>query len=222
MVESPDMRSSIIVLAAGSSQRMGRPKPLLPFNGQTCLSLVLDAALRSRAEETVLVLGAEAPSILTEAGRRVQAAQGNRIKYIINEGYARGQTSTLKTGLDSMSGQSDAFFLFPVDHPLVTSAEIDKLIDRLEAKPRGRTIFIPAHESRRGHPVLFSAAHRAPILELGDDEPVHNYVRLREGEIEQVSVENPGVVSEMNTPEEYDKVLAIYKARQRREGGVLA
>ena len=60
--------------------------------------------------------------------------------------------------------------------------------------------------------MLFSASHRSAILELGDDEPLREYIRLREGETEQVAMTNPGVMIDMNTPEEYQRLLALYRA----------
>lgn len=191
---------------------MGRPKPLLPFDSQTCLSLVLKACLSSRAEQVILVLGADAPLVEQEARARAAEHIPLRLNLVHNPLHERGQTSSLKCGLDALRGGTDAFALLPVDLPLVRSGDTDMLIDRFEAKPRGRTIFAATHEGRRGHPVLFAASHRAPILEMGDDEPLHSYIRVREGEIEQVPTDNPGVVADMNTPEEYQLVLTAFKA----------
>lgn len=189
---------------------MGQPKPLLDFDGETCISLVLSACAGSRADETVVVLGAEADRI------RQSLASDGPARILVNDRHGRGQTSSVKAGMETVSARTDGFVLLPVDFPLVTSADIDALISRFEARPRGRTIFIAAHESRRGHPVLFAAAHRAAVLELGDDEPLSSYIRLREGEVDQVPVDNPGVVAPMNTPGEYEAVLKAYRGRSSR------
>ena len=134
---------------------------------------------------------------------------------MVNERPERGQTSTLKVGLEAMSGKSDAFVIMPVDLPLVTLREIDMLIQRFEMKPRGRNIFIATHENRRGHPVLFAESHRLPILEMEDDDPLNDYIRVRDGETEEVDMGNPGVTIEMNTPEQYHRVLALYRGAVR-------
>jgi molybdenum cofactor cytidylyltransferase len=197
---------------------MGQPKPLLDFDGETCLSLVLQACFGSRAEETILVLGADADAVRAEADRCSKGQPEDRLVIAVNEQYERGQTSSLKVGLEAMSGASDAFVLLPVDLPLVTSADIDALIERHEAKPRGRSIFVASFENQRGHPVLFSDVHRAPILELGDDEPLNGYVNLREGETELSALNNPGVVTQMNTPEQYRQAVASYRQRTGRGG----
>ncbi len=212
------MNIPVIVLAAGSSQRMGRAKPLLEFGDRTCLSLVLSACLSSRATETVLVLGAEASRVRGAIGAPGDGLPDGRLSVAVNDQHGRGQTSSLKIGLELLPGGMDAFLVFPVDHPLVTSADLDALIDRFEPRRRGRTIFIASHEGTRGHPALFAAHHRGPILELGDDEPLHNYIRIREGEIETVDRDSPGVTMPMNTPEEYERVLNAWRARVAAAG----
>ena len=137
------------------------------------------------------------------------------VSIVVNESFDRGQTSSLKLGLEAASARTDAFVVFPVDHPLVESADIDALIARFEARPRGRSIFIATHENRRGHPALFKTTHRASILELGDDDPLSDYIRRREGEAEQVTTGNPGVVHGMNTPQDYEALLTSYRAMRK-------
>ncbi len=175
--------------------------------------MVLAACAGSRVHETVVVTGAEADLVRADAVERNKGRHPQGIRFAINEGYERGQTSSLKTGLEALSRGSDGFMVLPVDHPLVTSTEINALIDRFESKPRGRTIFIATYDDKRGHPVLFASGHRSALLALGDDEPLHDYTRVRSGEIELVAVENSGVVRGMNTPQEYEELLAAYRAR---------
>jgi len=201
----------MIVLAAGASLRMGRPKPLLEFDQETCLSLVLGACFSSLATETILIVGADNDALRVEAIRCARQRRASAFDIVVNSAHERGQTSSVKTGLEAMSGKSDAFVIMPVDQPLVTSMEIDMLIQRFEMKPRGRNIFIATHDNRRGHPVLFAESHRLPILEMEDDDPLNEYVRVREGETEEVEMMNPGVTIGMNTPEEYRRVLALYR-----------
>ena len=176
--------------------------------------MVLAACTGSRVEETVVVTGAEADLVRADAARRNDGRIPEGIRFIINEHHENGQTSSLKTGLEALSRRSDGFVMLPVDHPLVTSVEIDALIEKFEEKPRGRTIFMATHDSKRGHPVLFASSHRTALLALGDDEPLHNYTRVRGGEIEHVAVDNPGILHGMNTPEEYEGLLAAYRAGQ--------
>jgi CTP:molybdopterin cytidylyltransferase MocA len=75
---------------------------------------------------------------------------------------------------------------------------------------------IPTFQGRRGHPVLMSEAHRIALLALGDEAPLHDYIRARSGACAHVAVDNPGVIAGMNTDVEYRSALA--EIRKRRAG----
>lgn len=194
---------------------MGRPKALLDFDGKSCLALVLSACLEAEADETILVLGVdEAPIREALAGLEFNGAGPSaRPRVVVNAHPDRGQTSSLKIGLEAIAGSADAFMVLPIDYPLVTSSDIDTLIERFEERHRRRTIFISTHAGERGHPVLFASPHRGPILEMGDDEGLNSYIRVREGETEEVPVEGRGILLTMNTPEQYQQLLSEYRAR---------
>jgi len=207
---------SNIILAGGASARMGRPKALLDFDGRSCLALVLSACLESVSSETILVLGVdEAPIRAALSGMRFNGSGvPASLRVVVNGHPERGQTSSLKTGLEGIAGDADGFLVLPIDYPLITGSDLDALILRFEGRQRRRSIFIAAHEGERGHPVLFAASHRGAILELGDDEPLNEYVRVREGETEVVPMPGDGVVLSMNTPEQYEHLLSVYRARE--------
>ena len=210
------MNHSIIVLAAGASARMGRPKALLDFDGKSSLELVLSASLGAAAFETILVLGADAGAIRTALASLTFNGGGlpEKLRIAVNDHPERGQTSSLKTGLEAIDPNVDGFMVLPIDYPLITSADLDMLMERFEERHHRRSIFIATHLGERGHPVLFNASHRGAILELGDDEGLNGYIRVREGETEEVAVEGRGVVLTMNTPEQYQELLTAYRARE--------
>jgi len=194
---------------------MGSPKPLLQFDGRTCVSLVLDSCLNSAGVESILVLGADAEAVRATLDPDPRSA----LVVVVNDRHEQGQTSSLKTGLEAVSPASDGFLIMPVDLPLVTAADLDAVIHRAEARPRGRTIFIAAHEGGRGHPALFLGGHREALLALPDAEPLREYIRLREGEVDIVPVNNPGIAMPMNTPDEYRRALTVWRARRGHGAG---
>lgn len=200
-------------MAAGSSRRMGRPKPILDFDGRTCLDLVLEACLGSGSGEVLLVLGAGADRIRSACRLPAEVVQ------VFNADHQRGQTSSVKAGLralEELGGDADGFFILPVDLPLVAPADLVRVREVFEDREDGKTIVIPTHEGRRGHPVLLEAAHRQGILELDDVAPLHDYIRARAGEVALVPLENEGIVARMNTEEEYGRVLALFRRRQAK------
>ena len=111
------MDIAAIVLAAGESSRMGRPKPLCDFGNRPALELVLDACGRAGLLR-VVVLGHAAQEIQSKV-------KFGGAKVVVNPNYAKGQTSSLQAGLRALPPNTAAFLLFPADHPLITANEID-------------------------------------------------------------------------------------------------
>src|SRR5262245_5573925 len=99
---------------------MGRPKPLCAFGSPPRLELVLDACSRAGVPR-IVVLGHTAAEV--KAGVKFGGAQ-----VIVNPDYAKGQTSSLQAGLRALPSGSEAFLLFPADHPLITEHEIKPLL----------------------------------------------------------------------------------------------
>ncbi len=186
-----------IILAAGESKRMGIPKALLDFGGTSCLELVMKTCLHSKAGKPIVVLGHEADRIRARCDlTRATVAE--------NKKYALGQTSSLLAGLSALPPEAKGFILFPVDHPLGRSRHLNRLI---EAAAGPHKIVIPIHDGRRGHPVLFD---RTLIAEFKLEEPAYTVVRRDPARVLELSVDHPGVVTIMNTPEEYQKCKEAY------------
>lgn len=191
---------------------MGRPKPLLDFDGRLCLEVVLDACREGGVTEAIVVLGPGADPLR----ERIAARAGTLC--VVNDRPERGQTSSVKIGLGAVAAGAAGFFILPADHPLIVGADLAILLDRFGARPAGGTILIPAHRGRRGHPVLMAAAHREAILALPDGVPLRDYIRARETEVEIVPAQGAGVVTGINTEDEYRAALAEFR-RRRAAGG---
>src|SRR3954451_14628645 len=107
------MMISIVILAAGTSSRLGQPKQLLDLGGEPLLRHTLRNALASRAGEVVLVLGHQAETIRAAVGEHGQ-------RTVINPDFADGQSTSLRAGLEAVSDDSDAAIVMLGDQPLVT------------------------------------------------------------------------------------------------------
>ena len=146
-------RVAAIVLAAGSSRRMGRPKQLLPLAGRPLLQHVLDAAAGAAVAETVLVLGHEAEAIR----RAVRLAANARV--VVNAAYAGGQSTSLACGLGAAGEDVVAAVVLLGDQPQVTSALVDAVV---AAFRRGTAAAVrpvwrdPSGAARPGHPVVLA------------------------------------------------------------------
>jgi molybdenum cofactor cytidylyltransferase len=184
---------SAIVLAAGKSERMGRPKALLEFGGRTFLENILDTISRSSIAHTSIVVGHHRREI-------ENAVQSDSI--VFNPDYEQGMVTSLQTGIRALPPASIGAFLFLVDHPVVEVETIEAMIPR--AAP-GR-IVQPTFEGRRGHPVFLGVDVLREILGLPSSQGADVVVRRDPGRIIEIPVNTPGILIDVDTPEEYEKL----------------
>lgn len=158
-----------IILAAGASTRMGRPKQLLPLVDRPLLQHVLDQAAASCLAEVILVLGHRAQEIQAA----IQIPSGCRIRVVVNPDYAQGQSGSLRLGLRSASPRAEAAAILLGDQPQVTA----ELIDRMATAFRGagsllvRPVY-PGPGGRRvpGHPVFLARRIWPEVEGLSGDQ----------------------------------------------------
>jgi molybdenum cofactor cytidylyltransferase len=197
-----------IILAAGASRRMGRPKALLEFDGRRCLELALEA-----------VAGQGTPIVVLGPNQReIRAAVPlERVRVGYNLDVESGQTASLKAGLALLPADVEAFFFMPVDLPLLTPADIARLVDawRSNRDPL-KSIFIPSHQMKRGHPVLCRRDLAAEILSLPPGSPVREWINRDPRRVGYVLSPEAYVLMDMDTPEDYVRCLGAYRARNSR------
>ena len=111
-----------VVLAAGTSSRLGQPKQLLDLNGEPILNHVLRAAAMSRLGGTILVLGHQAKETGTAIGDFGQTT-------VVNPDFAEGQSTSLKAGIAALPANASAAVILLGDQPLVTPALIDRVVE---------------------------------------------------------------------------------------------
>jgi molybdenum cofactor cytidylyltransferase len=186
---------SAIVLAAGKSERMGRPKALLPFRGRTFLGNILDAISRSSIVHTVVVVGHHREAIEREI---VSPAS-----IVFNPDYEQGMITSFQTGIRVLPPGTSGTFLFLVDHPLVNPVTIETLIARHEPN----MIVLPTYEGRRGHPALFASQVLEEIAALPEGQGANIVVRRNPDRIVEVPVDEPGILMDIDTPEQFQKLV---------------
>jgi CTP:molybdopterin cytidylyltransferase MocA len=185
-----------VVLAAGASSRMGRPKALLDFDGTPCVARVLAACREGGAGEIVVVT---APG-----GAAVRALCSGTIE-AINEHPERGMLSSLQAGLRVLP-EVAGFLIFPVDYPVVPAREVRRLIDAFRGRTAGQ-IFMPSFDHRRGHPVLVEASLAGEFLALPPESSARAVIAAHEREIVYVQADDDRVLMDMDTPEDYQRCL---------------
>ncbi|RMD99524.1 MAG: nucleotidyltransferase family protein [Deltaproteobacteria bacterium] len=205
------LRLAALIPAAGKSSRMGFPKALLPFGEWCALELILETAREVGVCATILVLAPGATAIR-------DVAEGYGVTIVTNPLPERGRTTSIQCGLRHLP-PVDAFWLWSVDHPLVTAEDLECLARAFPAVYRaGKRILLPTHGGRRGHPPLFAADLASEFFELGGDEPARTIVRRSPQRVVEIPVPGRGVLLNMNTPDDYQRCLECWQTQPPSAG----
>jgi xanthine dehydrogenase accessory factor len=158
-----------VILAAGASTRMGRPKQLLTLEGKPLLQYVIDAASASKLDEVIVVLGANADEIRAS----VTLPNDGKVRVVVNDRHAKGLSESLRAGLAAAASRSTAVAILLGDQPRVSTDLIDRMLaaHSVAGKPATRPIFGGVGDARTpGHPVVLARTLWTALRELeGDD-----------------------------------------------------
>jgi len=135
------------------------------------------------------------------------------VELVDSELWYEGRTASVRSGLEAIPSDRDVLF-WPVDHPFVSESTVDVLMRARESDPLA-VWFIPTFEGRGGHPVLWRSTVRADILDLRSDAPLRSLLPEFGVQVRRVAVNDPGVVANVDTPEEYRTALDAWRARDR-------
>lgn len=179
---------------------MGRQKALLPWRNTTLLEYQLRSLLDAGVQQVVVVLGHDADRIKPI----VEAIDG--ASWALNPDYLQGKTTSLKTGVAALAIQqvSDVLLL-NVDQPRNEDTVRTLLKHHLASSYR---ITIPTHGGKGGHPILIAAELLPELAEIEEESQGLKAVVRRHAEAtERFEVDDPTVLLDLNTPEQYQKAL---------------
>jgi molybdenum cofactor cytidylyltransferase len=192
------MKFAGIILAAGASRRMGRPKALLEWEGRTFLDHLI-GVLGECCDPVIAVLGHDAAAI--RAGLR--DAAGARL--VENPHPDRGMLSSLQCGLRALDPQCEGFLFTPVDQPAAPRSVPRLLAELVEG---GAALAVPRYQGRRGHPVACSAVFIEEFLREPPGGQARDVVARHRAQAAYLEVDEPGVVLDVDYPEDYQTLLA--------------
>jgi molybdenum cofactor cytidylyltransferase len=188
-----------IVLAAGESSRMGTDKARLGYKNSTFLETILKALAEAGIERVAVVLGHHAEEI------RLALNLGTA-DVVINRDYHRGQTSSLRVGLEALHGpELEAVVVCLVDHPAVSAHTVRRLVESFR-KSRARVV-IPTHQGRRGHPVVIGRPLFDELKSLSLDAGANTVVRQHHEATQFVEVNDSGILLDIDDPESYRRLI---------------
>ena len=199
-----------VLIAAGGSSRLGRPKQLLPLGGRPLLAHTLGNALASGLDEVVLVLGHEAAAVR----RALDASLGpTRARIVVNPRYAEGQATSVVAGLDAVAADAVAVLFLLGDQPTVAPETIDALLAAF--RTHSAPIVAPTYGGTIGNPVLFSRDLFPDLRGLTGDEGARGVVRHRPGDVHRVETGLPSPPPDVDTDEDYRALLDAWDAPGR-------
>ncbi len=209
------LATAAIILAAGSSSRMGagRHKLLLPLAGRPVLAHVLDATLASQARPIIIVLGHQADQVRLHMA---SYAGYPDITLVENAQYLQGMSTSLHVGLRTLMARDEGQAPSPPvvgsalvilgDQPLMTASIIDTLITTWRAT--GKRIIAPLYDGKRGNPVLFDASLFPELLQTTGDEGGRSIIERHRQEVAMLEMGNVMACYDVDTWEAYQQVLA--------------
>ena len=188
-----------VVAAAGLSSRMGTFKPLLPFDGATVIGRCIANLRAAGASEIVVVTG-------HRGGELSDALRGSGVRCVHNPDYARTQMfDSLRLGLRALPEACGVILLTPGDVPLVRPETIRALL------ASGAGFACPVCAGRRGHPVALDARYLPALLNYTGDGGLRGVVAALGIPTAEVPVDDEGMTRDLDTPSDYEEVLALLK-----------
>ncbi len=190
-----------IVLAAGFSSRMGEFKPLLPLGDMTALERVVTLFRSVGIADVRVVTGhraGELEPLLAKLG----------VRAVANPHYRVGMFTSVAAGVATIEKEVDAFFVLPVDLPLVRPATIRRLLDARRQNPAD--VVYPAFSGERGHPPLIAGRRAGTITGWHGEGGLKGALAQWDGDALDVEVADEHVLRDMDTPDDYRAMREKY------------
>jgi molybdenum cofactor cytidylyltransferase len=192
-----------LVLAAGQSHRMGRPKMSLPWGETTVIGRVATVLAQSGLDEIIVVTGGARRQV-EEALARLDEANlhGVRLRAVFNPVYeGKGMTHSLKVGLSAMEPEVSAAIIALGDQPQIQVSVAAEVLQgyRTTQAP----LVVPSYQMRRGHPWIVDRCLWPEICRLGRAETMRDFLSRYQEQIHYVTVDTPTILQDIDTPEAY-------------------
>ena len=186
-----------LVLAAGSSRRLGQPKQLLPFRDATLLDATIETVTGFGFAQTIVTLGGAAPEV-----RETVDLSG--VDVVDSVHHTNGCSSSIVSAFDAINPKAAGFMLFLGDQPGVPSAAVDSLLDAAAA---GAELAVIEYNDGTGHPFWFARSMFGPLADLHGDKAVWKLLESGQHETARVQVD-ADIPLDVDTWEDYQQLLA--------------
>jgi len=183
-----------LVLAAGKSERMGRPKMVLPFGSQTIIETVIDNIMKAGISDILVVTGSDRDA--------VESACSNKpVAICYNPKYEEGMHSSVVCGFSYLPEITRAVMVFLGDQPFIPFEVIQTVMHTW--RQSGKGIIIPTYQGKRGHPTLFDFRLREEILQLDPAIGLRSVIKKFPEEMLEIEVNFPQIMKDIDTKIDY-------------------
>lgn len=192
-----------IILAAGFSNRMGKPKLLLPYKEKPLIYYPVALATKHNLQPIILVSGIYHEQLL----KALQPFE-NKLTIITNELAEEGMSTSLKKGIEAIETEVDACFLFLGDQPFVTDEVIRELLKVYrENQDSGIKIVRPCYQKKPGHPILIDKSLFTQFKQLKGDQGGKMILKKYKEQLKYINFDNPLWGADIDTPKDYADLI---------------
>lgn len=191
--QKPVRRIAGIVLAAGTSSRMGANKLTETLRGKPLIRHAVDAALASQLDPVLVVSGHEPEKLRA-------ALTGAAVRIVPNAQYADGLSTSLKAGVNAVPEDCDGAMVLLGDMPAISPALIDRLVAAFDPAA-GHGICVAAAHKRRGHPVLWARSFFRQLTALKGDKGARELLEAQAGQVLEIETDDDAPLADIDTPE---------------------
>ena len=187
---------SAVVLAAGSSTRMGTDnKLLLPWGDRRIIEVVVDTLAATRLIEIILVIGHEDEKVTVATAKYP-------VRIVKNQNFSEGMSSSIREGIQMVNSEACGYLIVLGDMPEISADTVDALCSQF-CTIGNSGIVLPTKAGRRGHPVLFGKEYRHELMTLSGDLGARRIVSSHPGCTVEVPVNSDGIFVDVDTPSAY-------------------
>ena len=186
-----------VILAAGFSRRLGRPKQLLDYQGKPLLQWAIDAALNANLDEVLVVLGESAPTILP----RLELGSA---RDVMNERAIEGQSASIAKAVLVANPHRSGTLLMLGDQPALTSEDLDLVVAAFDG--RADAISMISWQGDPRSPVVFGRGYDEELTELSGDTGARPLIRKHWSNVRFVEIDRP-VPLDVDTEEDYKRLI---------------
>ncbi len=210
---SPNTAGPILalLLSAGESTRMGQLKALLPFQGSTLIEYQISSLRKAGVARTMVVLGHE----ISQLSPLLEGTPG--VDWVENPDYRQGKTTSVKAGIDSLRDEATeaaGILVLNVDQPRTSECVrriMEHHLEHQDGRDAPRLITIPTYRGKGGHPIIFHPALVPEVMEIEEGGlGLKALVRRHEDRTLRLETDNPEVLLDLNTAEDYKAALAHF------------